>query len=52
MDNDCRLVDGGPIACCMLGVEDELDDLAAGRDIFGLNSLSPFEGDNAEKRWW
>lgn len=29
-----------------------MDDLAVGKDIFGLSSLSPFDGDRAEKRWW
>ena len=54
VDSDCLLVDGEPICCWMLGVDDALlilDDRAVGRDTLGLRSLRPFEGDSAENRW-
>ena len=50
VDNDCLLVEGVPIVCWMLGVDEELDDRAVGRDILGLRSLRPLEGERAEKR--
>ncbi len=50
VDSDC--LDGVPIVCWMLGVDDELfDERAVGKDTLGLSSFRPFEGDKAENRW-
>lgn len=49
MDNDCLLEVGvpGPILCVLLACEERADD----REIFGLRSLSPLDGESAENRW-
>ena len=52
VDNDWRLLDGVPMVCWMLGVDEELfDDRAVGSETLGLSSLRPFEGERAENRW-
>lgn len=50
VESDCLLDDGDAMACWMLCVEEELDDRDVGKDIFGLRSFKPLEGDNAENR--
>lgn len=47
----CLLVDGEAMACVMLWLADTVEFLAVEREILGLSSLRPLDGDSAENLW-